>query len=83
MNKLFEWDAQTDTFNVLGESSLLAEIADDRGVDPHKLQNEIVRRGKVLSWMKDNDVTHYTEVGRISSNYYRHPRRLLEQIGEV
>ncbi len=83
VNQMFQWHAKADRFEVSNESSLLAEISEERGVDQHKLQNEIQRRRTVLEWMRENDVTHYTDVGRIVSNYYRHPRRLLEQIGEV
>ncbi|MFB6076694.1 MAG: hypothetical protein ABEK12_01020, partial [Candidatus Nanohaloarchaea archaeon] len=50
VNELFEWDANTDTFATTGDSSILAEIADDRGINPAKLQNEIRRRREVIEW---------------------------------
>ncbi len=80
VNKLFEWDAAADSFDIVSDSSVLAQIADDRGVQPGTMQTEIARRKQVVQWMADRDITHYTEVGQVASNYYRNPERLLERI---
>ncbi len=81
VNKLFEWDANEDEFRNVSDSSVLADIMEDRGVSAWKLQSEIKRREKIIRWMQRNEITHYTEVGKIASQYHRHPDLILEEIG--
>ncbi|MDY6773714.1 MAG: ATPase, T2SS/T4P/T4SS family, partial [Candidatus Nanohaloarchaea archaeon] len=80
VNRLFEWNASTDEFENVSDSSILADIAEDRGIEPRKLQQEIERRQKVIEWMDEEDVDHYGDVGKIAGDYYRDPERLLERI---
>lgn len=82
VNKLFEWDANEDEFKNVSDSSVMAEITDDRGVTPWKLQSEIARRKKIIKWMQQNEIDHYEEVGRIASMYHRHPDTILDRIDE-
>lgn len=81
VNKLFEWDATTDEFVNVSDSSLLVDVAEDRGIEPRELQSELERRQKVIEWMREAGIDHYEEVGRIAGNYYRDPERVLERTG--
>ncbi|MDY6769483.1 MAG: ATPase, T2SS/T4P/T4SS family [Candidatus Nanohaloarchaea archaeon] len=81
VNKLFEWDAATDAFQNISDSSLLFDIADDRGIAPRKLQSEMVRRQEVVEWMAEQGIDHYEDVGRVAADYYRDPETVLERAG--
>ncbi|MCJ7479333.1 MAG: Flp pilus assembly complex ATPase component TadA [Candidatus Nanohaloarchaeota archaeon QJJ-7] len=81
VNQVFDWDASTDDFKNISGSSLLVDIADNRGVSTKKLQTEIERREKIIEWMADRDIDHYEDVGDITGNYYRNPKSILERIG--
>lgn len=82
VNKIFDWDAGSDTFKNTSDSSVLADIMEDRGVTAYKLQSEIQRRTKIIEWMDSNNITHYTDFGQVASKYHRDPERILEQIGD-
>ncbi|MDY6761472.1 MAG: type II/IV secretion system ATPase subunit [Candidatus Nanohaloarchaea archaeon] len=81
VNKLFEWDAAADRFNNISDSSLLVDIAENRGVPARKLQNEVVRRQEIVEWMAEQGIDHYEKVGRIAGDYYRDPETVLDRIG--
>jgi flagellar protein FlaI len=80
VNKLFDWDASSDEFENISESSVLADITSDRGVSAHKIQSELKRRRRIIQWMKDTEIDHYTEVGQVASTYHRHPQKILERV---
>ena len=79
-NLIFKWDPQTDSFQTINDSLLLATIAKERGVEEKILQSEIVRRKKVLEWMQERGIQNYTMVGKIISAYYLNPARVLELV---
>ncbi len=80
--KIFEWEPSTDTFVSKGMSKVLENIAHMSGLTEETIQAEIVRRIKVIDWMKNNNVYDYKEVGRIVSEYYVNPERVLTFIEE-
>ncbi len=82
VNKLFEWDAAADRFNNISDSSLLVDIAENRGVPARKLQNEVVRRQEIIDWMAEQGIDHYEDVGRIAGDYYRDPQTVLDRTGQ-
>lgn len=79
VNKVFDWQARDDTFDT-NKSTILSEIAESHGRTVKEVQEEVVRRKKVLRWMKEHGIKHYEDVGRIISTYYHHPDRILERV---
>ncbi|MDY6776895.1 MAG: type II/IV secretion system ATPase subunit [Candidatus Nanohaloarchaea archaeon] len=82
VNKIFDWNASTDQFENPSDSSVIAEIAEDRGIEPRQLQSEIVKRENIIEWMDREGITHYRDVGDIVGDYYRSPERVLEDVEE-
>ncbi|MFB6294408.1 MAG: hypothetical protein ABEI97_01495, partial [Candidatus Nanohaloarchaea archaeon] len=56
------------------------DIAENRGVKPRKLQNEVVRRQEIIEWMDEQGIDHYERVGEIAGDYYRNPQTVLDRI---
>ena len=75
--KIFEWEALKDKFTSSGKSKVLDEIAHITGITEETIQGEIIRRKKVIEWMYNNNVYDYNEVGRIVSEYYLNPERVM------
>jgi len=82
-NTVFKWDPITDTFRARKESRLLSKISHETGVAAAKLQGELVRRKKVLEWMKQQGIQEYTQVGKILSYYYQDPKRVMDVVNNA
>ena len=84
--KLFEWQADTDSFdklpNLSGSSRVLKEIGEDRGWGSNKIQEEISRRETVLTYLTQNDITDYDDVVSVIHRFARTPDYILERIRE-
>lgn len=81
-NKVFEWNPQDDSYNVVNDSMLLKQIVDETGMDEQEIQQELVNRQHVLNWMQEQQLKHYRKVGDIISRYYSDPRSVLEKAGQ-
>lgn len=79
VNKVFDWQSRDDTFKT-NRSTILSEIAESQGRSVQEVQEEVVRRKRVLKWMQQQGIKHYEDVGRIISTYYHHPDRILERV---
>jgi flagellar protein FlaI len=80
VNRLFKWQAANDDFGSASGSSILAEIAEEQGVEIREVQEELMRRKKILEWMQEQGIKHYKDVGRIISTYYHHPSQIMERL---
>jgi flagellar protein FlaI len=78
--KIFQWSPSNDKFISEGKSKILDEIARVTALTEETIQAEILRRKKVIEWMYSNNVYDYKEVGRIVSEYYLNPERVLSVI---
>jgi len=78
--KIFEWTAVKDRFVPTDKSKVLEDVARLNGITEETIQAEILRRKKVIEWMQNNNVYDYREVGRIVSEYYINPERVLTVI---
>ena len=77
---VFEWDPRTNLFHSVNDRVLLANMAQELGVDEEFLQSEIVRRKKVLEWMQEKGIIDYKKVGKIISAYYSNPGKIMELV---
>ncbi len=75
--KIFEWSPSNDTFITKSKSNVLEEIARMTALTEETIQAEILRRKMVIEWMKNNNVYDYNEVGRIVSEYYLSPEKVM------
>ncbi|MDY6777724.1 MAG: CpaF/VirB11 family protein, partial [Candidatus Nanohaloarchaea archaeon] len=80
VNNVFEWRAADDTFINPTDSTLLSEISEEHGISKTEVQEEIMRRKKILMWMKQRGIKHYQEVGRVISTYYHHPDQIMDRV---
>ncbi len=82
VNRIFTWDASDDKFENPNESYILHKISEEHGTTPREVQEELLRREKILKWMLKNDIKHYKEVARIISNYYDRPEEVMKKVEE-
>ncbi|UCD03133.1 MAG: type II/IV secretion system ATPase subunit [Candidatus Aenigmatarchaeota archaeon] len=79
-SKIFEWTAENDEFVTKSKSKMLDGIARMTGLTEETIQLEILRRKKVIEWLKDNNVYDFNEVGRTIAEYYLNPERVMTLI---
>ena len=76
-NKVFEWKPITDSFETVGKSIVLKEIARKAGVTEDTIVEELLRRKAVLEWMLERGLFDYREVARVIGTYYTNPERIM------
>ncbi len=77
----FEWDAETDEFR-RNDSSLLEEIADERGWSRSELLREVRRRERFLELLRGLGVTDYRAFTALVNEYYADPERVMDRLEE-
>jgi len=80
-NVAFEWDPVKDIINSK-ESSILHRLAKVSGENETEIHNELMRRVKVLEWMKNNQVFRFNDVAKVINMYYINPAELARLMGE-
>ncbi|MEM2954880.1 MAG: type II/IV secretion system ATPase subunit [Candidatus Nanoarchaeia archaeon] len=79
--KVFSWSPATDTYTSnLEESYLLKKLAFDKGITYEEVMKELKTREKILEWMRKFGVTHFEEVSKLISLYYKEPSIILEWV---
>jgi flagellar protein FlaI len=79
-NEIFIWRPVEDDF-ITRDSHKLAIIAKKLGWSQEQLNEELLRRASVLSWMKEKNIRQFREVWRIINLYYTDPQRLAGMMG--
>lgn len=81
LNKLFQWDSETDSFeNLTIVSKTLAEIANLRGVSINALNKEWEMRKLILDFLVENNISKQDNLSKILEEYYLNPMVLLSKI---
>ena len=80
VNKVFEWDAKEDVFINKNNSFILRDIVEDHGISVEKIQEEMMRRKRILQWLFQQEIKHYEEVGDIITTFYTDPSRILSRV---
>ncbi len=75
----YQWASDTDTFESLG-SSVLAEIADERGWSRDRLRTELTDRTRVLQDLVDRDVTDYRRFTAVINEYYANKDTVMDRL---
>jgi archaeal flagellar protein FlaI len=79
INKPFLWDAKADTFTTSSKSFVFQEIERTSGVSGDKLQEEYVRRTKLLTAMYQNKIFDFHKVQELINEYYKNPKAVLKR----
>lgn len=81
LNKIFEWDPQSDTIKNVGiTSKTLTEIANVSGNSLNSLYDEIKNREIVLQHMVDWNIRSIRDVSTVLEMYYLDPQKVLNRI---
>ncbi|MBU0530767.1 MAG: type II/IV secretion system ATPase subunit, partial [Nanoarchaeota archaeon] len=77
-NTIFKWKPMTDKFETVDNSVVLKEIARKLGITEDTIQDEIMRRKKVLEWMVEREIFDYMDFAKIVSLYYSDPEKIMD-----
>lgn len=81
LNKIFEWDPQSDTIKNVGiTSKTLTEIANVSGNSLNSLYDEIKNREIVLQHMVDQNIRSIRDVSTVLGMYYLDSQKVLNRI---
>jgi flagellar protein FlaI len=80
-NDVFNWNSATDKFDKVGESTVLADIAQRRAWSKREIQTELLRRQRVLEYMLRNNVRDFKQISAIIHAYAVKPDKVLEKLG--
>lgn len=81
LNKIFEWDPQSDTIKNVGiTSKTLTEIANVSGNYLNSLYDEIKNREIVLQHMVDQNIRSIRDVSTVLEMYYLDSQKVLNRI---
>lgn len=79
-NEIFTWTAKDDSFRMRGQPYIFDEISNDYGVTKEKLRNELETRTRILEWLQEKDVSDFTVVSEIISEYYKDREMVLKMV---
>jgi len=76
----FKWISKTDDrFESSHSSKVLNSIKEQNDWNDKQLDRELENRKTVLEWMRKKNIRDYIEVGKIVSEYKKHPEALLKK----
>ncbi len=78
--KIFQWKPVSDEFETVEKSKILEDIAKRQGLTEETIRDELMRRKRILEWMKERKIYNYEEVSRIISTYYSNPEKVMNLI---
>jgi archaeal flagellar protein FlaI len=79
-NDVYAWNSGTDRFDRVGESRIMAEIAQRRAWSRKEIQQEITRRQRVLEYMVKGNIRDSHQVAAIIQAYAVKPDRVLDKL---
>ncbi|ELZ39168.1 type II/IV secretion system ATPase subunit [Halorubrum tebenquichense] len=77
----FEWVPDSDTFR-RNDSSLLEEIADERGWSRSELLREVRRRERFIELLSALGINDYRTFTALVNEYYADPERVMDKLDE-
>ncbi len=81
VNTPFIWNPVNDMFYFKKESKVFEKISLRYGISTQKLQEEFLRRTKLLYALYQKKVFGFDDVRKIVNDYYRNPVEVLQQYG--
>ena len=80
-NKPFVWDPTTDGYNYVSASNVFQKITKHSGVPAEQLQEEFVRRSKLIHGLYSRKIFGFHDVQQIINDYYRDPQGTTKTYG--
>lgn len=77
---IYNWQAETDEFNQIGQSNVLDDIKFDQGWQQHRLEQEMFERKVVLAYLIEHGLNTYTEVAATIQAYINDSETILSLI---
>jgi len=77
---VYQWQAETDEFLMMGDSNTLEEIKFDRGWNQEKLEGELFKRRTIIAYLIKNGLNEYTEVAATVQAFINDPDTILTLI---
>ncbi|NHN49592.1 Flp pilus assembly complex ATPase component TadA [Halostella sp. JP-L12] len=77
---VYQWQAETDEFLMMGDSNTLDEIQFDRGWSRDRLEDELFERRVILAYLIKNGLNEYTKVAATVQAYINDPETILTLI---
>jgi flagellar protein FlaI len=71
LRRVLRWNPSTDKMEIAGDSGLLSEIADQRGVSVDVIKREVEDKRDILHWMVVRRVLDFQDVANVIRGYYR------------
>jgi flagellar protein FlaI len=80
INELYKWNSVDDTFERLGDSTVVADIMEKRGWDRAHMAEELAKRAKVLQYLTDKNLRDYKSVSVVVHAFYMMPDKVIEMV---
>jgi len=84
--RTFKWQPAKDNYSSsFNDSVLLPFISERTGLSGKDIEREIEQRGKVLRWMREQNIRSYKDVAAIIAEYYARPEEFYKKVslGEI
>ncbi|MBS3816258.1 MAG: type II/IV secretion system ATPase subunit [Candidatus Thermoplasmatota archaeon] len=79
-NTVFEWNRENDSFSYQGHSYNFDEIMTARNWTQEEMDEEFENRVEVIEFLVEEDMTHYKDISKIITSYYKEPEETLSKI---
>jgi len=79
-NTVFKWNRQNDSFSWQGHSYNFDEIMTANNWTQEEMMEEHEKRTEVIEFLVEEDMTHYKDISRIITSYYKEPDETLARI---
>ena len=77
---IYQWQAETDEYQSMGESNTVEEIKFDRGWNTEDVERELFERKVVLAYLIDRNLNTYTQVAATLQAHINDPETILTLI---
>ncbi|MHB8605454.1 MAG: type II/IV secretion system ATPase subunit, partial [Thermoplasmatota archaeon] len=79
-NRVFAWDPASGGFRTSGSSVVIRKIAEEQGVTEGSVRQELERRMKVLTTLRDRGIRDIARVSRVVTAYAIDPERAVRML---
>ena len=79
IKEVFRWNAETDTYEYLGESFLLDNISKQWGYSKREINDELKKRKTILDYMVRKNIRSYEDVSKLVLDYFSDPETVYKK----
>ena len=79
-NQYISWTPIDDTFAFKNDSNILNNIRQQFGYSQDELEQEMQDRVDVLEWMDERDITSFSDVAKVVSEYYKDKDAVMDAV---